>query len=305
MNMLYISLFGQVQLRREGNIVAAVPAKVQELLFYLLLHRTQPHSRESLACELWAEAPVMQAKKYLRQCLWQLQQAFDQPTDSRAPMLRLDHEWVSIHADAALWVDVHRFDEACVLVRDVPGHAFDERQIQTAQAAAELYQGDLLSGWYQDWCLIERERFQSMHFALLDKLMDFCAAHRQFDQGIAYGMCILRSEYTRETTHRRLMRLYASAGDRSAALRQFEHCAAALKKEFAIQPTERTIALFEQIRDDQFSDNIAPEHVYAADRGTGPQMLAQLLAELTNVRASLSSLQYDMDQIKQALHHPT
>jgi hypothetical protein len=68
MNMLDITLFGKVQLRRGDIIIADIPARVQECLLYLLLHRAQPHNRERLA-------------------------------------------------------DVQRFDDACVLVRDVPGLA--------------------------------------------------------------------------------------------------------------------------------------------------------------------------------------
>jgi hypothetical protein len=47
----------------------------------------------------------------------------------------------------------------------------------------------------------------------------------------------VRSDYTQERTHRQLMQLYALAGDRSMALRQFVQCRAALMQEFGIQPT--------------------------------------------------------------------
>ena len=49
-------------------------------------------------------------------------------------------------------------------------HDTDEASLRRNPLNA-LYRGDLLTGWYQDWCLIERERYQCMFVSLLDKLM--------------------------------------------------------------------------------------------------------------------------------------
>jgi hypothetical protein len=38
----------------------------------------------------------------------------------------------------------------------------NEAQAQLLKDAVNLYCGDLLEGWYQDWCLFERERLQSI-----------------------------------------------------------------------------------------------------------------------------------------------
>jgi DNA-binding SARP family transcriptional activator len=50
------------------------------------------------------------------------------------------------------------------------------------------------------------------------------------------------------------MALYYAAGDRTAALRQYDRCAAALKQELGIAPERRTIDLYERIKLDQMSD---------------------------------------------------
>jgi len=39
------------------------------------------------------------------------------------------------------------------------------------QEAVRLSYADLLEGWYQDWCLYERERLQNIYLLILDKLM--------------------------------------------------------------------------------------------------------------------------------------
>lgn len=102
--------------------------------------------------------------------------------------------------------------------------------MQVIQNAVQLYQGPLLEGWYQDWCLYERERLQSMYLAMLDELMGYCEVRHDYETGLLYGMGIMSYDWARERTHRRLMRLHYLNGDRAAALRQYEQCAVALKE---------------------------------------------------------------------------
>jgi DNA-binding SARP family transcriptional activator len=292
MDVLQVTLFGKACIQRGSSAIVELPAKALELLCYMLLHRGRAHTREALACELWADAPATQSKKYLRQSLWQLQQAVDLPQTK--PLLCLDHDWVTADPDAEVQLDVLQFECASAVVRDLPGATLTTAQAQAAMQAAALYTGELLSGWYQEWCLIERARYHSMFFALLDKLIDYCRAHRLFDQGIAYAMRLLRSDYTHERTHRQLMRLYHQAGDRSLALRQFEQCRAVLLREFGLAPAEATLALAEQIRTGQ------PEGAIAAPAAE-PDSLATLLAELGSLRASVAQLRHELALVKRTL----
>lgn len=299
MDMLQITLFARLNIRRNGLEVAKLPAKAEELLCYLLLHPNQPHTRGALACELWADAPAGRARKYLRQCLWQLQQTLELPQARHLPLLRLEQDWVALHPDAPIQVDAAQFEQAFAAIRDRRGEALDPSQAEAAQQAATLYHGVLLAGWYQTWCLVERERYESMFFAILEKLIDYCRAHCLFDQGVAYGMRLLHIDHTHERTHRQLMRLYQLAGDRSMALRQFEQCATALAQEFGLQPTEQTLALREQIRTGDKAERDEPG-LYSSSSAE-LELLAALLTELTHLRGSVARLQHDITQIKQAL----
>ena len=55
--------------------------------------------------------------------------------------------------------------------RGIPGENLEALQAEDLKQAVAVYQGELLQGWYQDWCLCERERFRDMYLAMLDKLM--------------------------------------------------------------------------------------------------------------------------------------
>lgn len=250
MATLRVFLLGEFKVwSGEQDLTSLCPHKLQELLCYLLIYRDRTHPREALAGQLWSDSSTSQSKKNLRQALWQLQNATD-PDDSCTDhhLLLADSDYIRIDPDADLWLDVAVLEGAFDRARGTSGHILDAPRIDALRQAVALYQGDLLEGWFQDWCLYERERLQNMYLAMLDKLIDYCEAHRQYEDGLAFGVQILRYDQARERTHRRMMRLYYLAGNRTAALRQYEHCVQALRRELAVDPAGRTVMLYEQIR---------------------------------------------------------
>jgi DNA-binding SARP family transcriptional activator len=242
--------FSALQCEREVDCFPS--SKARELFCFLLLHREKPHPRETLASVLWGECTTAQSKKYLRQTLWQLQQALHNLSASPYnELLQADTEFVRLDARKDFWLDVRVFEQAFTPVEGIPGERLDERRAEELRKAVSLYQGDLLEGWYQDWCLYHRERLENIYLAMLDKLMAYSETHRDYEAGMALGERLLRQDRARERTYYRLMRFHYLAGDRAGALRQFQRCTAALKEELGVDPAKRTLELYEQIRVDR------------------------------------------------------
>jgi DNA-binding SARP family transcriptional activator len=267
--------------------------KVQELLSYLIIHRHQVHFRERLADVLWGESQRVSNRKGLRQCLWQLQTVFTDPQPiEQPPLLLIETEWVQINPQAQLRTDVTILEDAYHQVEEIPGEQLSAAQVAMLQDATALYQGDLLEGWYVDWCLFERERLQNLYLALLDKLMGYCETNRLYECGLHYGMMILRYDQARERTHRRMMRLFYLAGDRTAALRQYTRCVAVLKTELNAPPAARTITLYEQIRADTLTQGeYAPFQTLLPTTKLASAPLCDVLAHLQQLHHSLHEVQ--------------
>ncbi|MCA9935828.1 MAG: hypothetical protein H6662_19130 [Ardenticatenaceae bacterium] len=248
--MLQISLLGRFHASYDGQPVKGIDGlKVQELFSYLLLHRNRPHSRNMLACLLWEDGSPAQGKSYLRKTLWQLQSALDSlPIGTTSSLLLADSNWIELNPQVEFWLDVAMFEEACHHVSAISTSKLTRSLANELRQAVDLYSGDLLDGWYQDWCLFERERLQHIHYMMLQKLMDFCEEHSEYEAGIEYGMRILRSDLARERTHRSLMRLHYLAGNRTEALRQYERCAAVLRQELDVEPDQHTLTLYKRIQ---------------------------------------------------------
>ncbi len=199
------------------------------------------------------DSQTCQSKKYLRQTLWQLQTALTHENPCGAErILIVDNDWISINPQANLWLDFAVLEQSLALTNDTSGYDLETTDAQTLKDAVNLYRGDLLEGWYQDWCLFERERIQLIYLEILYKLMEYCELHREYETGVKLGEQVLRYDRAQERTHYQLMRIYYLAGNRTGALRQYERCVTSLEKDLGVKPSIRTITLYKQIRADSF-----------------------------------------------------
>jgi DNA-binding SARP family transcriptional activator len=303
---LQVRLLGRFEVSAAGNHVRAfeTPGKVQELLGYLLLFRGRPHRRESVADALWTDAGWPSSRKSLRQALWHLQAVLEETVGSGRPLLEVDQEWIAISPDADFYLDVQEFEDTFDGVRGRQGEELADEQAATLRQAVAVYRGDLLEGWYDDWCVFDRERLKSIYLAILDKLLGYCESRCQWDSGLVYGGHILRYDRAHERTHWRMMRLHYLAGDRTAAVRQFEECAAALHRELGIRPGELTTELYEEICADR---SIAAE---GREQPRRRQLhVGRMLSHMRQVKRTLAYTEHlvadDIAEIEASLDRPS
>jgi DNA-binding SARP family transcriptional activator len=303
MSLLDVCLFGSLEVRRGPDVLPGFELrKVRELFAYLLLFRDRPHPRETLADQLWPESCTDHPAQCLRKALWQLRAALDlppQPLGDR--VLSIEADWIQLRPGADVWLDAAALEAAFDSAQGVPGRALSPQAARDLHAAVGLYRGGLAEKWLHDWYLVERERFQRMYLILLDKLLDYSEAHGDYEAGLAYGARILQCERASERAHRRMMRLYYLAGDRTAALRQYQQCAHALQEELAVRPAHRTQALYEQIRADlgpvPAPPAFSPAGLLPAPPGLAPP---DMLGRLRHLHAFLVELQVDLNRELQA-----
>ncbi|HYI06196.1 MAG TPA: BTAD domain-containing putative transcriptional regulator [Reyranella sp.] len=293
MPMLRIQLLGHLSIQGESHSLDHLGStRANEVLCYLLLHHHSHHPREHLAEALWDGLPTAEARKHLRQALWHLQTTLQAICGDAARLLMIDADWIAINLDDNIWLDLDAFARAYVMVRGIGGEALDAAQVDALQVAIALYHGDLLEGWYHPWCVIDRERYQKMHFTMLDKMMAACEARGAYEEAVDYGARILGFDRARESTHLRLMRLYYMAGDRTAALRQFDRCVEALREDLDVCPARRTDALYHQIRADRMDAGARP--ILGAE--TPVVSLPDVLSQLHQVQATLDGIRSSVQQ---------
>ncbi len=245
-----IRLFGKFSVHLgDRELLVHTSGKAKEILGYLAVNRRTPVPRESLAGILSGESPVERSKKNLRQALWHLRGdlSAEGGTDA-ARILRIDAHWVELDLSGGVWIDVEEFERAAWNLSDSDGDAARPRDVKLLRHAVQLYRGELLQGWYHEWCQIERERLRQIYLETIDELLLTSEAGRNVEAGVAYATLALRSDPARECTHRSLMRLYCLAGDRASALHQYARCVEVLRDELGVGPDDETRALERDIR---------------------------------------------------------
>jgi DNA-binding SARP family transcriptional activator/pimeloyl-ACP methyl ester carboxylesterase len=234
MTQLSIRLLGGFRAQLGSGRPLALRRKKAQLA-YLALHPGQACSRDSLAGLLWSGTTDEHARHNLRQTLFALRQAV-------APeRISADGELVGLR-ERATAVDVASLERG---VRQGTREALRE--------AVALYRGDLPEGLrvdeapFDDWLAGERHRLRELALTALEELLAMDVAAGAVEPAVATALRILMLDPLREPVHRTLMELHVRQGRRTAALRQYQRCAEALRRGLGVEPEPATTRLFREI----------------------------------------------------------
>ncbi len=263
---LRLEFLGGMAISQNGAPVSGfISAKAPALLCYLAV-TGRPQFRLVLANLLWGELPEENACANLRKALSNLR-------DLLGDHLIITPRTVAWNRECAYWLDVETFLERAgsksdssagvtSLRRDLTGCSavsmsalISSTGVAHLIEAAELYRGDFLDGFYvhhapmfEEWTLGQREMLRKLAGYVVRRLALHYAACDELDSAISYTSRWLTLDPWQEEAHRQMMSLLARAGDRSAALAQYEKCRRILGQELGVEPMAETTALYRRIR---------------------------------------------------------
>jgi predicted ATPase/DNA-binding SARP family transcriptional activator len=268
---MHLTLFGPPTHTHNGQPAVLDTRKALALAAYLAATGTA-HSRDHLAALLWPESDGSRAKGALRRTLSTLKGAL------RGAGLEADGESIALSAgrslrpDDGLSVDVWAFHAALAECAS-HGHPPDQPCPLCAgplNRAAQLYTADFLAGFslkdsaeFDDWQYFQAESLRREFVSGLDRLVQWNSAQQQWDAAIDNARRRLAVDTLHEAAHRQLMRLYALADQRAAALRQYRECVRILDEELGVPPLDETSELYEEIQ----SNRLTPALDMPAVRG--------------------------------------
>ena len=106
---------------------------------------------------------------------------------------------------------------------------------------------------FDDWQFIQAETLRGELVEALEKLARGQSACGDFAGALVSARRWLASDPLREEAHRQVMRLYAWADQRNAALRQYRECVRILEQELGVAPLAETTELYEAIKGNRLS----------------------------------------------------
>jgi DNA-binding SARP family transcriptional activator len=163
-----------------------------------------PTPRQYLAFRLWPDQSEDQSLSCLRTALWRLPRPGDDPLVwADGSTLRLaDHVEVDIHL---------RYAEV---------EAWTDSVGPPASLMVESFTADILEGWYDDWAVMERERYRQMRLHMLERLSAWATQCGHFADAISAGLRAVEGGPLRESAHRCLVAAHLAEGNVDEAVRQ-------------------------------------------------------------------------------------
>jgi DNA-binding SARP family transcriptional activator len=293
---LRVELLGGFRVERDG---AAEPVsewqrrKAKALMKLLAVHRRHTLHRDQILDFLWPEVELSSALNSFGKALYAARRALEPellPRESSA-YLRMTDAVVALSTEHVS-IDADRFQ---VLAESALGRG-DMAGYESALAA---YGGELLpEDRYEDWCAARRVFLEELHIRLLLSLSEALDKRGVVGASADRLREALQHDPTREEIHRRLMILYASAGTRDLAVRQFRICEDALRRELDVAPEQETQALYQDILADRIPRRTPPLERERAV-GSSPTPAAEQTSPMKFVGRD-AEFEYLVEQLRRA-----
>ncbi|MCC3375236.1 AAA family ATPase [Cohnella sp. REN36] len=227
-------MLGSLKISLAGEDVTSTirGGKARLLLAYLVLPYDMPRSRKQLAFDFWPDSSEKQALSNLRKLLHDIREAFP-PIDRYFSITSASIQW---NPEVPVYSDVAEFE------RMAQGQTLDE-----LRRADQLYRGELLPGFYEEWVGMKRELLDQTMMNVLERLIARWESRREYASALLAANKLLIRNPLREETYRTIMRLHALNRDRAGVMQTYLQLRDVLDSELGIAPSAETERLLERL----------------------------------------------------------
>jgi DNA-binding SARP family transcriptional activator len=239
---LRMFLLGRFEVRAGDDVIidqAWHHRKAKALLKLLAVQRDRALHREQVLDAFWARLDPSAAAGNLRKILFDLRAEFTARRVA-AQLVTIADDMVVLSPEISL--DIDEFRSCARAAR------FARDRLDLYEEAIAIYGGDLLvEDRYAEWTEGLRRELRDLHNDLLIELSQLYAATGKLELAAERLQRLLQSDALNEDANRLMMRLYAEAGSRQKAHRQYEAFRDALRREIGAEPSEETELLYREI----------------------------------------------------------
>ena len=218
--MYRVELLGGLKVIHNGqNLLRSHARKAPQLISYLAYHPQRSHAREILADLLWPECEPDVGRRNLSNALYELRKQFAL-AEGRAEdsFFCADSHAISINA-ACVETDVGEFREALQIAVSA---ADDAQRRNELIAATQLYQGELLAGYYEEWMLPQQQVLRELYLKALTQLVKLLCDAREFAPALECALKAAETDPLSERACNDVMVLYAQCGRSMQACSHFD-----------------------------------------------------------------------------------
>jgi len=221
------------------------------LVKLMAVRGNQKLTRDEAAEMLWPDADAAQKQLLLNSLLHRTRRVLEpEGASSRGDSCIVQNHGLLSLNPRKVWTDVQEFGalHAAARQKRLSSENDPGKTLALYDQAFSLYQGDILPGdLYYDWLHGHREHFKKIHADMLTHAAVLTDAQADSSRSFTYYDRMFALDPCNEKACRWLMAWHFAAGQRSDAVRLFERCQLALRKEMDIEPEEQTRTLYRSI----------------------------------------------------------
>ncbi len=219
-----LSLIRGFELHIEEKTVA-VPRSAQRLMAFVAL-QDRAVQRLHASGVLWNDVSEQQANSCLRSALWRT----PSPYGERLVQASGTHLWLN----PSVQVD---FQDVVSRAVSIVNSQETGSEPQELVGQLGLFRSDLLPDWYEDWVLVEQERFRQLRLHALETICERLTSAGRYALALEAGLAAVACEPLRESAQRQVIGVHLLEGNLTEALRQYHRYARLLADQLGASPS--------------------------------------------------------------------
>ena len=202
--------FGAANVEIDGREVTSGDwrSKIAKELFFLLAYHARPISKAEIIAALWPDKEPAKAESGLKSSLFRARRAIHQ-------------DWI-VYEDGRYRLaphgkyhfDVSHFKDLLKIAERMPQDA--SLRLRYTEEAVDLYNGDFISEFYSEWCVIERANLERWFMQSASTVARHHAELGNHDRAARVGDKILSVDPCNEEALGTVLTAYAAAGNYAA-----------------------------------------------------------------------------------------
>ena len=239
---------GPLEVRVAGHLVRKWNSlKARAVFQYLLVHQDRPTRRDVLMALQWPDHTHNSARNNLNVALHSLRNTLDGLGHVPQPIVYRDGCYI-LNPDLTWWIDRNEFLSALDDAQVASRAGRPEKVMDSYYKAIRLYRGPLFEDdGTGEWYLPEQRRLQDLYGQALERVAEIHFRLGELPEALRFGQLAVGHDPCSETIHRLLMRCYAAQRQQQLVSRQYQVCAAALRAELGVSPSDETTRLFREL----------------------------------------------------------
>ncbi len=219
--------------------------KAKKLFFFLLLHKNEKVSHDSIIDAFWKKSSYKSSQYNLRKTIQYIRQSLKVTKTHIEKFIISSKGSYQIDPQVSIMLDIDRFQDSVVQLKSFKKQ--DKKFRSFAQNLLSVYKKGFTVGWYDGWVEERRRYYQGLYEDYLLMMAKYYFDRNKYKESIIWYKKLVGLDFYNETYHHKLMIAFSKIGKFRELKQDFDRLKKILKKELGTEPREKTAQIYKSL----------------------------------------------------------